>query len=88
MQVGEVDVVGIADRERANAGGREELRRGRAKAAHADDQRVRRGEPLLRVRAELGQQDVPAVAEQVGASSMRRNDPPKRKRPACAGRFA
>ncbi len=48
-----------------DAGGGEELRGRRAESAGADDQRVGGGELLLRVEAELGQQDVAAVAEEL-----------------------
>ena len=58
--------VGIAERERADPGGGEKLRGRRAEPARADDQRVRLRELLLRVDPELGQQDVPAVAEELG----------------------
>jgi hypothetical protein len=41
------------------------LRGGRTEAACADHERVRRGELLLRTGAELVQQDVPAVAQEL-----------------------
>ncbi len=50
LQVGEVDHVGVDQRDRADARAREELRRRIAEPAGADDQRVRRGETGLRVR--------------------------------------
>jgi hypothetical protein len=42
-----------------------ELRGGRAQPADADHEGMRRGELLLRVGPELGQEDVPAVAQQL-----------------------
>ncbi len=66
LQVGEVDAVRIAERQRPDAGRDEKLRGRRAEPAGADDERMRGGEFLLRVDAELGEQDVPAVAEQLG----------------------
>ena len=49
-----------------DAGGGQELRHRVAEAADADDQRMRCREALLRVNAELGQEDVSAVAQQLG----------------------
>ena len=103
LQIGEVDAIGVAERDRADAGGREELRGRRAEAAHADDERMRGRELLLRVRAELVEQDVPAVAEKLrvvhaeasgtGAVMTQPGGVPvprrrKQERPARAGRFA
>ena len=65
LQVGEVDVVGVAERDAADAGGREIERGGAAEAARADDERVRREQPLLSFDADLRQQDVAAVAKQL-----------------------
>ena len=59
-------MVGVADRDLTDAGRRQELRRGRAQAAHADDERVRGHKSLLRVRPEFVEQDVPAVAKKLG----------------------
>ena len=76
LQVGEVDAVGVADRERAHARRGEELRDRRAEAAHADDQRVRGGEAGLRLLAELVQQQVAAVAEALRSSMSRQTTKP------------
>src|SRR6185503_11179078 len=65
LQVGEVDLVGIDQREAADAG-RGEVERCRAtQPAGADDQRVRRAQLLLSFDPDLRQQDVPAVAEKL-----------------------
>ena len=86
----EVDVVGVDQRDRADAGGGQKLRDGRAEAAHADDQCVRCGESLLRIDAELVKQDVPAVAKELcvvhgSAGALRSNAPARRQRPAEPG---
>ena len=65
LQVGEVDRVRIHERDRAHAGRGEELRDRVAEPARADDERVRRGEALLRVGTELVEQEVAAVAEEL-----------------------
>ena len=98
LQVGEVDVVGVADRERAHAGRREELRGGRAEAAHADHERVRRGELLLRVRCRARPAGCAGCSAGAGCRRARwcrsvigaiiRAAFSQRKRPAGAGRFA
>jgi hypothetical protein len=65
LQVGEVDLVGVREREAPDAA-RGEVERGRAaEAARADDERVRRAQALLALDAELGPQDVAAVAEEL-----------------------
>jgi hypothetical protein len=66
LQVGEVDVIGIAQRQRADAGGGQELRGRRPQSADTDHQRAGGRELCLRIRTELGQQDVAAVAEELG----------------------
>jgi hypothetical protein len=65
LQIGEIDGVRIADRERSNAGRGQELRRRRAQATRADDQRMRRGEPGLGIDAKLGKQNVATVAKEL-----------------------
>jgi hypothetical protein len=65
LQVGEVDLVGIGDRQFADAA-RRKVERGRApQAAGADDQRVRRAQPLLALDPDLIEEDVAAVAEEL-----------------------
>jgi hypothetical protein len=65
LQVGEVDLVGIDQRETADAG-RGEVERCRAtQPARADDQRVRGAQLLLSFDPDLRQQDVPAVTEKL-----------------------
>jgi hypothetical protein len=61
LQVGEVDLVGVDEREAPDAGRREIERRRAAEAAGADDQRVRRAQLLLPLDADLGEQDMAAV---------------------------
>jgi hypothetical protein len=61
LQVGEVDLVGVGEREAPDAGRREIERRRAAEAAGADDQRVRRAQLLLPLDADLGEQDMAAV---------------------------
>ena len=65
LQVGEVDLVVIADRDACRRRRRQIQRDGRAEAAGADDQRVRGEQFLLAFDADLRQQDVPAVAQQL-----------------------
>ena len=91
LQIGQIDLVGVDQRQRPDAGCGEKLRDRVAETADADDQRVRSGEALLRVDAELGQQDVPAVAQQLGVVHRRSVRPlvrDKAKTPGRAGRFA
>ena len=64
-EVGEIDAIGVDQGQRAYAGGGEKLRHRIAQAADTDDERMRLGEALLGVDAELGKQDVPAVAQQL-----------------------
>ena len=59
-------LVGVDQGQRPDAGRGEKLRCRVAQAADADDQRMRVRKALLRVDAQLGQQHVPAVAQQLG----------------------
>ena len=65
LQVGEVDLVGVGDRQAPKAGGGEVQRRGAAEAARADDQDARASQPLLPLDTDLGEQDMAAVAEEL-----------------------
>ena len=65
LQVGKVDLVRIGERELADAAGGEIERRRAAEAARADDERMRVAQPLLALDADLGEQDVAAVAEEL-----------------------
>jgi hypothetical protein len=65
LEVGEVDMVGVAQRQRADAGRGEEMRGGIAESADADHERACRGELFLRIGTELRQQDMAAVAKQL-----------------------
>ncbi len=69
MQVREIDPIRVAERERAHARRCEKLRDRRAESADADDQRTRGGESGLRIRPELVEEDVPAVAEELRSST-------------------
>ena len=62
LQVGEVDIVVVDDAERADAGGREVERGRRAEPARAEQQHLRVEQLRLPRRADLGQQQVAAVA--------------------------
>ncbi len=65
LQVSEVDLIRIGDGQLADAA-RGEVERCRAtKAAGADDQRVRRAQPLLPFDPYFIEQDVAAVAEEL-----------------------
>ena len=66
LQIRQIDTVGVGERERSDTGGGEELRDRRAQPSDAHDERAGGGEALLRLDAELGQQDVPAVAKEGG----------------------
>ena len=73
LQVRVVDDVRVDDPERADAGRREVERRGRAEAAGADQEHLRREQPSWPGLADLGDQDVPAVAAAlVGVEDRRR----------------
>ncbi len=65
LQVGEIDLVGVGQRQPADSGCREIEGRRAAEAAGADDQRGCRAQPFLPLDADLGEQDVPAVAEEL-----------------------
>jgi hypothetical protein len=65
LEVGEVDLVGIGERELADAA-RCEIQGSRAsQAAGADDQRGCSAQPLLSLDPDLGKEDVAAVAEKL-----------------------
>ena len=65
LQVGEIDRVRVGERDAAETGGGEIERCGAAEAAGADDQRMRRAQPLLSLDPDLGEKDVAAVAEEL-----------------------
>jgi hypothetical protein len=65
LQVGEVDLVGIGQGKFADAAGGEIERRRATQAAGADDERVRRAQPLLALDPYLVEEDVAAVAEEL-----------------------
>ena len=62
LEVRLVDDVGVDDPERADARGGEVERRGRAEPAGADEEDARVEDALLAVLADLGDQQVTAVA--------------------------
>ena len=62
LQVGEIDPVAVAERHRANPRRCEIDRHRRPQSPHADHEHVRATDALLPLDADLGQQDVPAVA--------------------------
>ena len=66
LQIGQIHAVRIDQRQRPHTGCRQKLRDRVAEAADADDKRVGAREVLLRVDTELGQQNVTAVAQQLG----------------------
>jgi len=65
LQVGEIDLVGVGQRQPADARRGEIEGRRAAEAAGADDQRGCRAQPFLPLDADLGEQDMPAVAEEL-----------------------
>jgi len=65
LQVGEVDGVGIGQRQPADARRGQVERRRAAEPARTDDQRARGAQLLLPLDADLGEQDVPAVPEEL-----------------------
>jgi hypothetical protein len=65
LQVREIDVVGVDQGQVSDAGGGEELRDRIAQPADAHHERVRRAEALLGVHAELLEEDVAAVAQEL-----------------------
>jgi hypothetical protein len=75
LQIGEVDRIVVADGERADARRGEIHSRRRAESSRADDEGARRSEFLLSFDADLRQQDMPAVTQELivvhGASAFR-----------------
>jgi len=65
LEIRQVDLVGIDQREPADAGRGEVERCRAAQPARADDQRVRGAQLFLSFDPDLRQQDVPAVAEKL-----------------------
>ena len=65
LQVGEVDMVGIDQREMADAGAAQVQRHRRAEAAGADDERTRTQQTLLAFDADLVEQDVARITQQL-----------------------
>ena len=65
LQIGEIDVVVVADRQLSDAGGSEIQRGRRAESSRTDDRAHARGEFLLSLDADLRQQDMPAVAQEL-----------------------
>jgi hypothetical protein len=63
LQVGEVDLVRVGERQLADAACGQVDGRRAAKAAGADDQRVRGTQPLLALDPDFGEQDMAAVAK-------------------------
>jgi len=65
LQVGEINLVGVGDGQAPEARSGEVQRRRAAEAARADDQDSRAPQPLLPLDADLGEQDMAAVAEEL-----------------------
>ena len=65
LQVGEIDLVRIRDREAAHAARCEIKRRRTAEAACADDQGMSGAQPFLPLHPDFGEQDVAAIAEKL-----------------------
>jgi len=65
LQVGEIDLVRVGERQLADAACREVERRRATEAARADDERARGAQPLLALDPDLIEQDVAAVAEEL-----------------------
>lgn len=61
LQIGQVDLVGVDQREAADAGRGEVERCGATQPADADDQRVRRAQPLLPLDPDLREEDMAAI---------------------------
>jgi hypothetical protein len=80
LQVGEVDRVAVDEGQPADAGGGEVERGGAAEAARADDQRRGGAQLLLPLDTELGEEDVPAVAEKLLVVNFVRGEA---ARPSC-----
>src|ERR1700682_4071167 len=66
LQIGQVDAVRVDQRQRSHTGRRQELGDRIAEASDADDERAGSREALLRIDPKLRQQDVTAVAQQLG----------------------
>jgi hypothetical protein len=65
LQVGEIDGVGVDDRQRADAGAGEVERRRRAEAAGADHERLRAEQALLALDADAVEEDVARIAQEL-----------------------
>ena len=65
LQIGQLDGVVVDDRDPADAGRAEVQRHRRPEAAGADDQRMRRQQPALALDADLVEQDVPRITQQL-----------------------
>ncbi len=65
LEIREIDLVAVGDREPADAARGEIERGGAAEATRADDERTRGAQPLLAFDSDLREQDVPAVAEKL-----------------------
>ena len=65
LQVREIDLVCVGEREAPDAGGCQVQGGRAAEAARADDQRARTLQPLLAFDPDLGKKDVAAVAEEL-----------------------
>ena len=70
LQVGLVDHVELDDADGAHPGGGQVQQRGRAQPARADDQHAGVLEPLLPVDAEVGDDQMPAVARDLFAREL------------------
>ena len=79
LQVGQVDIVVIDDREVPHAGGSQVGHRGRAKTARADDQHAAGEQALLAFDPDLVEQNMARIAQQlvvIHGSSANKNGPP------------
>ena len=65
LQIGEIDGIAIGERDVPGAPRGEVHGRRRAQAAGADHQCMCGQQPFLALDAELGQQDMPAIAQQL-----------------------
>src|SRR4029077_13788260 len=65
LQGGEVDLVGISERQAPDAGGGQVERGGTAEAARTDHQRARGAQLLLPLDPDFREEDVAAVAEKL-----------------------
>ena len=63
LQICCIDDIEVDEAERADAGGREIERDGRAEPAHAHEQHTRALELLLPLEPDLGEDEMPAIAE-------------------------